>query len=54
MAQISIEFTFTNFTYAPFDYVYINGYSSRNGTSFRNETIKNIECYKSKEYYDIT
>ena len=52
MGTVYIYFNFVNFTYAPFDCIYINEYSSRNGTSLRKETIKNIEYYKSEEYYE--
>jgi hypothetical protein len=52
LAQIYIDFIFKNFTYAPLNCVYINEYSSRNGTLLRNYKIKNIIYYESKEYYD--
>ena len=48
MSQIEIDFGFTNLTRAPFDCVYINEYSSRNGTSLRHYTIKDIEYYKDQ------
>ena len=52
LAQIYIDFIFKNFTYAPFNCVYINEYSSRNGTSLRNYNIKNIIYYDSEDYFD--
>ena len=52
LAQIYIDFVFKNFTYLPFNCVYINEYSSRNGTSLLKYQIKNIIYYESQKYYD--
>ena len=49
--QIYIYFGFINFTYAPIDCVFINEYSSRNGTSLRNYKIDDFEHYWSEGYY---
>ena len=50
MAQIEIRFGFINFTNDPFDCVYINEYSSRNGTSLRNYTVDDFYVDKSEDY----
>ena len=50
MAQIEIRFGFINFTKDPFDCVYINEYSSRNGTSLRNCTVDDFYVDKSEDY----
>ena len=42
MVQISVEFTFKNLSYVPFDCIHINEYSSRNGRSLRNYTIEDF------------
>ena len=49
MIQTEIHFTFINLSYVPFDCIYLNEYSSRNGTSLRNYTIEDISYSKHKE-----
>ena len=39
LVEISIDFKFDNYTYLPFENVFINEYSSRNGTSIKNSTF---------------
>jgi len=59
MIQIEIHFTFINLSYVPFYSIYLNEYSSRNGTSLRNYTIEDVSCSKPKKncyysfYYDV-
>ena len=59
MIQIYVDFRFINFTYGSFSCIHINEYSSRNGTSLRHYTIKDIEYYKDRVgcgyffYYDL-
>ena len=50
LTKIYIDFLFENFTYAPFNCVYINEYSRKNGTSLRKYIIKDFKYYKSKKY----
>ena len=50
MAQIEIRFGFINFTKDPFDCVYINEYSSRNGTSIISYKVDDFSYYKSEDY----
>ena len=59
MIQIYVDFRFINFTNGSFSCIHINEYSSRNGTSLRHYTIKDIEYYKDQVgcdyffYYDL-
>lgn len=50
LTKIYIDFLFENFTYAPFNCVYINEYSRKNGTSLRKYIIKDFKYYKSDKY----
>ena len=59
MVQISVDFTFKNLSYVPFDCIHINEYSSRNGRSLRNYTIEDFGYPTPREdrrcffYYDM-
>ena len=51
LVEISIDFKFDNYTYLPFENVFINEYSSRNGTSIRKYTIKHFNFFENQKYY---
>ena len=50
LTKIDVYFRFKNFTYLPFNCVYINEYSSRNGSSIKNKTIEDFK-FESNDYY---